>query len=120
MNDEQEKLVEEWLSKLAARSAPRGDLPAPGLLLFKARLIEKQSAATSALRPLFWMRSIALGVFTLSMLWMITSAHSPAMPLLHEAVLSLSPLAVLVLLGIIAAAGISLGFMVILRRTIDR
>ncbi len=120
IDDVQEQKISEWMQTMAEQTAPPRDLPTPGLLLFKARLIEKRIAAARAIRSLVWMRTAALAVFFLASLWLVSSGRSPLAPLFRDTLSSLMSVAVLFIFGAIAATAICLGFALILRRTNDR
>lgn len=115
IDDLQERKISEWMQAIAEQTAPPQDLPAPGLLLFKARLIEKRVAAARAIRPLVWMRTAALAVFALAMLWLVLSARSPLAQLFRETLSSLMSVVALFFFGVIVATVICLTFAFFLR-----
>jgi hypothetical protein len=52
-------VVTEWMSTLAARTAIPRELPTAGFLLVKARILQKQTAAEWAERPVYMMIILA-------------------------------------------------------------
>lgn len=98
----------------AVTSAPQ-NLPAPGLLLFKARLVEKQSEASRALQPVVFARATSATIFLLVVGWLLLKSQSPISFLIKEAFRSLSAVAPLLVSGIAIGSLICLAFAYFLR-----
>ena len=109
--------VNDWMQKFAAQTAPPKNLPAPGFLIFKARLIEKQAAATRAVLPIFWAQIASILVFAVGVGWLLLKGETSIGGLLKEAFLSLSTLAPLLAVGAASAVLICSVFAYLLRRT---
>ena len=106
-----------WMREFAERTAPPENLPAPGFLLFKARLIEKQSAATRAVQPIVRMQIASAAVFFLAIGGLLLKSRMPVGSLLITAFSSLVSLAPLLISSLTGAALICLAFAYFLRET---
>lgn len=109
--------VSDWMRKFAAQTAAPQNLPAPGFLLFKGRLLQKQSAATRAAEPIFWMQIVALFLLILTSIWFALKVEMPIASILKEIFFSLLSVAPLLIFGVISAILICLGFAHFLRET---
>ncbi len=107
----------DWMQKFSAATAPPQNLPAPGLLLFKARLIEKQSAAIRAVQPIVRAQIASVLIFVLGTVWVLLKSRMQIGSLLKETFLSLSSVATLLVLGVSSAVLICLVFAYFLRET---
>jgi hypothetical protein len=109
--------VSGWMQKLAGQTQLPQTLPAPGFLLFKARLIKKQSAAGRASRPIVWMQIIAVLSFAVGIGWLLTNSQTPVGLIMKETFRSLSSIASVIVCGVITAAAICLAFTYFLGET---
>lgn len=117
--DRETQIVSDWMQKLAGQTELPRQLPTPGFLLFKARLIEKQSAAARVLRTIAGMQIVSVGVFALGIGWLLLKSQLPIGLLLKKTFLSLSSVAPLLICGIITAALICLAFAHFLSKTTE-
>lgn len=111
--------VSDWMQKLAVQTAAPKNLPAPGFLLFKAKLIKKQSAAVRAMLPVVWTQIASVLVFSASIGWFLLKSNLSVGALLKEAFSSLWTVAPLVILSAASAGLICGAFAYFLRRTQD-
>ena len=91
--------VFDWMREFAEQTALPQNLPAPGFLLFKAKLIEKQSAADRAVQPIVRMQIASAVIFALAIGWLLLKSQTPVGSLMKEtfsSLLSAAPLLVLV------------------------
>ena len=95
------KLVDDWMREMASMTTPIHDLPAPGLILFKSRLAERQLAAKRAALPIAVMRIAAVILMALIVLWLFVRD-----PLSIGSLLGQSLASIIVLLPILLAAGV--------------
>ena len=108
--------VSVWMQKFAAEIQPPENLPAPGFLLFKARLLKKQSAAERAAQPIFLMQFAALILIVLTSGLVVLKVETPIGSILKVTFLSLASVAPLFIFGAISAILICLGFAYLLRK----
>lgn len=106
-----------WMQKLAAQTAAPENLPAPGFLLFKAKLIEKQSAVARAVQPIVWAQIASVAVFASAIVFFLLKSEMPVGGLLKDAFSSLSPVAPLLILSAAGFVLICGAFAYFLRRT---
>ena len=116
-SDRDTQVVDDWIQRFAAQTAPPQNLPAPGLLLFKARLTEKQSAAIRAVQPIIRAQIASVLIFALGAGWLLLKSRMQIGSLLKETFLSLSSVATLFVLGVSSAVLICLVFAYFLRET---
>jgi hypothetical protein len=109
--------VFDWMRELAAQTAPPQNLHAPGFLLFKAKLIEKQSAAARAVQPIVRMQIASAVIFASAIAWLLVKSQPPFGSLLKETFLSLSSVAPLFILAAASAVLICFAFAYFLRET---
>lgn len=112
----EEQIVSDWMQKLSERTQPPLNLPTPGLILFKADLIEKRRRTERAVLPIIFMQTTALAVFGIAVVWLLLSSRSPLAPLFRETLSSLISVGVLFLFGAVVAVMICLAFAFVLRR----
>ncbi|HSK73729.1 MAG TPA: hypothetical protein VK892_18675 [Pyrinomonadaceae bacterium] len=105
-----------WMRKFAAQTQPPQNLPAPGFLLFKARLLQKQTAAAQAVQPIFWMQIAALFLLVLTGGWLALKAETLFGSILQETFSSLLSAAPFFILGVIGAVVICFGFNYLLHK----
>ena len=117
MKEIDEQIVSEWMKRLSERTEEPLNMPAPGLILFKADLIEKRRRTERAVMPVVWMHATALAVFGIAVLWLLLSGRSPIGGLFRETLASLVSIVPFLVLGAIAAATICAAFAFVLRRT---
>jgi hypothetical protein len=117
MDGLEEQIVSDWMQKLSEQTEAPLNLPTPGLILFKADLIEKLSRAERAVMPVIWMQTTALAVFGIAAFWLLLSSRSPLGGLFRETLTSLISVVPFLVLGAIAAAIICVGFAFVLRRS---
>lgn len=111
----QSQRVGVWMQKFAAATEPSANLPAPGFLLFKARLLKKQSAAERAVQPIVWMRIIAVVLLAATTGWLLIKSEAPTGSIVKETIMSFSPVAPLFFFVVIGAALFCLAFAYFLR-----
>lgn len=97
--------VSAWMRGLAEQTSPR-NLPAPGFLLFKARLSKKHSDTARALLPVAAMQTAAVLLFIAAGAWLVTKSGLPVGTAMTETLRSFSATAPLLFLG--AVSGILL------------
>ncbi len=83
----------DWMREFAAQTAPPQNLPAPGFLLFKARLIEQQSVAKRAVQPIVRMNIASAVIFASAIVWLLVKIQAPIGSLMKETFSSLSSVA---------------------------
>jgi hypothetical protein len=115
--DKEIQTADAWMQKFAEQTALPQNLPAPGLLLFKARLIEKQSAVIRAVQPIIRAQIASVLIFALGAGWLLLKSRMQIGSLLKETFLSLSSVATLFVLGVSSAVLICLAFAYFLRET---
>src|SRR5688500_15426722 len=69
--------ISAWMQEFSAQTATPQNLPAPGFLLFKARLLQKQTAAARAAQPIFWMQIAVLILLILPGGWLVLKVKTP-------------------------------------------
>lgn len=106
-----------WMQKFAAQTAAPQSLPAPGFLLFKARLLQKQSAATRAAEPIFRMQIVALFLLILTSIWLALKVETQIGLILKETFLSLLSAAPFLILGVVGAMVICFAFNYLLHKS---
>jgi hypothetical protein len=111
------QMVDAWMRKFAGQTALPQNSTAPGFLLFKARLIEKQSAAARAVQPLVRMQIASVVIFALAIGWLLLKSQTPVGSLMKETFSSLLSVAPLIVLGVMSAVLICLAFAYFLRET---
>ncbi len=111
------QMIDAWMKKFAEQTALSQNLPAPGFFLFKARLIEKQSAATRAVQPIVRMQIASVVMFALAIGWLLLKSQTPIGFLMKETFSSLLSVAPLIVLGVMSAVLICLAFAYFLRET---
>jgi hypothetical protein len=109
--------VSDWMQKFAAQVAPPQNLRTPGFLLLKARVIEKQSAASRAVQPIFWMQIASILMIIPGIIWLEIKSDTPILPVLTGAFASLSSVAPIFFFGVISAALICFAFAYKIRGT---
>lgn len=109
--------VADWMQKFAARTAPPRNLPAPGLILFKARLLEKYSAARRAVQPIFWMQIASALIVAAAVLYLQAKSGISIGAILTEPFASLSPAVQVTFFGLMGAILICLTLAYFLRGT---
>ena len=107
--------VFDFMQKFAAQTQPPQNLPAPGFLIFKARILQKQSAANRAILPIFWMQMAASVLLVLTIGWFLGKSQTPIISILKETFLSFLSVAPLFIFGVISAVLICAGFAYFLR-----
>ena len=111
------QMVDDWMRKFAGQTALPQNLSASGFLLFKARLIEKQSAAARAVQPIVRMQIASAVIFALAIGWLLLKSQTPLGSLMKETFLSLLSVAPLIVLGVMSAVLICLAFAYFTRET---
>lgn len=106
-----------WMQKLAAQTAAPENLPAPGFLLFKAKLIEKQFTVARAVQPIVWAQIASVAVFASAIVFFLLKSKMPVGGLLKDAFSSLSTVAPLLILSAAGFVLICGAFAYFLRRT---
>lgn len=91
------------MQTMAGQTAAPQNLPAAGLLLFKARLLDKQSAAKRAVRPIFWMKLAAPVVGVLGLVFLWTSGGPQVGSIISKTIGSFAAIAPLAVLAIVGA-----------------
>ena len=114
---QQSQKVSEWMTNFAAQTQQTQNLPAPGFLLFKARLLQKQSALTRAVQPIFWMQIVALFLLVLLSGWLVLKVEMPISSILKEIFLILLSVAPFLIPGVAGAIVICFGFNYLLHKT---
>lgn len=109
--------VFDWMRGFAEQTALPQNLPAPGFLLFKARLIDKQSAARHAVQPVIRMQIASAVIFALAIGWLLLKSQTPVGSLMKETFLSLLSVAPLFIIGVMSAILICFIFRYFLRET---
>ena len=109
--------VSDWMREFAAQTPKPQNLRAPGFLLFKARLIEKQTAVRRAIRPIVWAQIASVLIVLSAMVYLQLKSRMPIGEFLGETFASLSPIAPLFVFSLIVAAFICSGFAYFLRKT---
>jgi hypothetical protein len=109
--------ISAWMQKFSAQTQPPQNLPAPGFLLFKARLLQKQSAAGRAVQPIFRMQIAALIFLILTSGWLVLKVEMPIGLILKETFFSLLSAAPFLILGIIGAIVICFAFNYLLHKS---
>jgi hypothetical protein len=107
--------VSDWMQNFAALSSKPQNLPAPGLLLFKSRLVEKQTAARRAVRPIFWMQIVSALIVGLAVVYLQAKNSTSISEIFRETFASLSSVAPMFALSLLGAALICYGFAYSLR-----
>ena len=116
MKEIDEQIVSEWMKRLSERTEAPLNLPAPGLILFKADLIEKRRRTERAVMPVVWMQATALAIFVFAVFWLLLFSRSPLAGMFRETLASLVSVVPFFVLGGIAAAMICVAFAFVLRR----
>jgi len=116
MKELDEKMASEWMQRLSEQTEAPLNLPTPGLILFKADLIEKRSRTERAVLPVVWMQATALAIFVAAAFWLLILSRSPLAGLFRETLSSLMSVIPFFVLGAIAAAMICVAFAFVLRR----
>ena len=111
------QMVDDWMRKFAGQTALPQNLHAPGFLLFKARLIEKQSAADRAVQPIVRTQIAAAVIFALAIGWLPLKGQTPFGSLMKETFLSLLSVTPVIILGVMLALLICLAFAYFMRET---
>jgi len=91
--------VSAWMRGLAEQTSP-GNLPAPGFLLFKARLSKKYSDTARALLPVAAMQVAAVLLFIAAGAWLAAKSGLSVGPAVVGTLRSLSASAPLLFLGV--------------------
>ena len=112
----QTQKVFNFMQKFAAQTQPQQNLPAPGFLIFKARLLQKQSAGMRVIQPIFWMQIIAVILLVSASGWFLLKGDTPIGSILKETFLSLLAVAPLFVFGVTGAVLICWAFNYFLRR----
>ena len=112
---QQTRKVFDFMQKFAAQTPPPQNLPAPGFLIFKARILQKQTAANRAVQPIFRMQMAASVLFVSVIGWFLGKSPTPITSILKEAFLSLLSAAPLFIFGVISAVLICAAFAYFLR-----
>lgn len=81
--------VSDWMQKLGEQTSVPEHSSSPGLLLFKARLIEKQLAQRRAGRPIIWVQSGNIVVGLIVMVWMLGKFRMQFVPIVQGILLAL-------------------------------
>ena len=115
--DNNREMIDAWMQKLAAATAPPDKLPAPGFLLFKARLLEKQSAAARAVQPIVRMQIFSAIAVALAVIYMLMKSRVPVVSTINETFISLGSVAWLFVFSLMGAVLICLAFAYFLRET---
>ena len=116
-NDREMQVIDNWMQRFATSTAPPENLPAPGFLLFKARLLEKRSAAARAVQLIVRMQIFSAIAVALAVIYMLTKSRVSVVSILNETFVSLGSVAWLVVFSLISAALICLAFAYFLRET---
>jgi len=116
-NDRERQMVDGWMRKFAAVTEPPENLPAPGFILFKAHLLEKQSAAARVVQPIVQMQIFSAMVVGLAVIYLLTKSRLPVVSILNETFASLASVAWLFVPGLIGAILICVFFAYFLRET---
>ena len=111
------QMIDAWMQKFAGQTALPQNLSAPGFFLFKARLIEKQSAAARAVQPIVRMRIASAVIFALAIGWLLLKSQTPIGSLMKETFSSLLSVAPLIVLSVMSAVLICFAFAYFLRET---
>ena len=114
---QEKQMIDAWMQKFAGQTALPQNLSAPGFLLFKARLIEKQSAAARAVQPIVRMRIASAVIFALAIGWLLLKNQTPIGSLMKETFSSLLSVAPLIVLSVMSAVLICFAFAYFLRET---
>ena len=105
-----------WMRKLAANTAPRA-LPAPGLILFKARLNQKRAAASRAVKPIVWAQAFSALLVGATFVYLQTIESFSLGALLNQTLTRLKPLIPFFIFGLMSAGLICSVFAYLLRET---
>ena len=108
--------VSAWMQKFALRSAPRV-LPAPGFILFKARLARKRVARNRAVKPIVWTQIFSALLVGLAFVYLQTVESFSIGGILNQTLARLKPLAPFMVLGLMSADLICSAFAYFLRET---
>ena len=104
------QMIDAWMQKFAGQTALPQNFSAPGFFLFKARLIEKQSAAARAVQPIVRMRIASAVIFALAIGWLLLKSQTPIGSLMKETFSSLLSVAPLFIVGAVSAVVICFAF----------
>jgi len=107
---QQSQKVFDFMQKFAAQSEPPQNLPAPGFLMFKARILQKQAALKRAVQPIFWMQIAASVLFVTTIGWFLGRSQTPIISILKGTLLSLLSVAPLFVIGAVSAVVICFAF----------
>jgi hypothetical protein len=94
----------DWMQNFAGQTEPLQNLPAAGLLLFKARLVKKQITARRAVQPIALMQIASIILFALAVGFVLIKARAPVVSMLAETFLSLRSVVPLVFFSLLIAA----------------
>lgn len=104
------------MQKFAADTAALPlNLPAPGLILFKARLLEKQSAVERATQPIIKAQIASAIIFAAAICWLLVTGKTIAVSVFTETFRGLLTVAPLIVLAAVGAGLICLAFAYFLR-----
>lgn len=112
---QQTQKVFDFMQKFAAQTEPPQNLPAPGFLIFKARILQKQTAVNRAVQPIFRMQIAASVLFVSATGWFLGKSPIPITSILKETFLSFLSVAPLLIFGVISAVLICAAFAYFLR-----
>lgn len=109
--------ISDWMQKFAVQTPKPQNLPAPGFLMFKSRLIEKQSAVKRAVQPIVWAQIISALIVVLGIVYLQIKSEMPIGEILSQTFALLSSIAPLFIFSLISAALICFAFAYFLRET---
>lgn len=106
-----------FMQKFAAATAPPRPLPAPGFLLFKARLDEKRVARERAVKPIVWAQGFSALLVSAAIVYLQTVGSFSSLGILNETFTRLKPLTPFFVFGAVSAVLICSAFAYLLRES---
>ncbi len=97
-----------WMQNFAAATAPKRVLPTGGFLLWKAKLIEKQSAGKRAAQPIVWTQTTAILLAVITTAWLAIKNQSKFSTVIENFSASFELIAAPFLIAFVFAAAICL------------
>lgn len=98
-----------WMHRFASETNGPQDLRPAGSILFKARLIEKQTAVRRALLPIMWMKALAAGLAVSGLVILQLTGSSAGGPIVAASFRAFAVIAPLAIIAVICAALLCVG-----------
>ncbi len=107
--------VHDWMQKFKAQTPQPQTLPTPGFLLFKSRLVKKQSAAKRAVQPIVWAQIGSVGFAFAAIIYVQVETRLLLGEIFTETFNLLSSITLLFILSLAVGALVCLSFAYFIR-----